>query len=405
MTGTTISQAIPIALSPILTRIYTPSEFGVFALYISIVSVIAIIVTARYEMAIVLPKKDEDAINILALSLLIMLAIVFTTTIIIILFKDNILNILNAKEIGNLLYLLPISLLFAGLFQSFNYWNNRKEYFRSISTSAIYQSSTTGGLQLILGYINNTSGLIIGFIVGRVVGTFVLINKFMKYDNLYINNVNKEQILILMKKYKDFPLINSFHAFSDTIRTSGTPILISSFFGTTILGFYALSLRVLQTPILVIGSALGQVLYQKFSELHNDNIEIYPYLRKIILYLILIALPIFTILYYTSPFLFSFIFGEEWRIAGEYSQILVPYIFVNFLTNPISQIAIIVNKQKEFFFIALVGNIALPLIIVIGYLTQLDIKDILSIITYFFTIYLILMLLWFIKISKITKNQ
>jgi O-antigen/teichoic acid export membrane protein len=68
MTGTTIAQAIPIAISPILTRIYTPEDFGVFALYMSVVSIVSVVATGRYELAIMLPKKDEDAINIVTLS-------------------------------------------------------------------------------------------------------------------------------------------------------------------------------------------------------------------------------------------------------------------------------------------------------------------------------------------------
>jgi O-antigen/teichoic acid export membrane protein len=229
MTGTTIAQAIPIAISPILTRIYTPEDFGVFALYIAIVSFIAIIVTARYELAIVLPKDDEDAINVLFLSLVIMFIIIFFTTSFILLFKDDILVLLNAKDIGNFIYLIPVSVFIAGLNQSFNYWSNRKEYFNTMSSSKISQSIGMSITQPNFGYFNIFGGLIIGDLFGKIISGFVLINKFLKNDKEQIKNINKLVVLEQMKKYKDFPLVNSLHAFSDVIRTGGSIMLISSF--------------------------------------------------------------------------------------------------------------------------------------------------------------------------------
>jgi len=286
MTGTTIAQAIPIAISPILTRIYTPEDFGVFALYIAIVSFIAIIVTARYELAIVLPKDDEDAINVLFLSLVIMFIIVFFTTSFILLFKDDILVLLNAKDIGNFIYLIPVSVFIAGLNQSFNYWSNRKEYFNTMSSSKISQSIGMSITQPNFGYFNIFGGLIIGDLFGKIISGFVLINKFLKNDKEQIKNINKLVVFEQMKKYKDFPLVNSLHAFSDVIRTSGSIMLISSFFGSTILGFYALSLRVLQAPVGIIGSALGQVLYKKFTFMYNYNEDLSSYVKEIVLILL-----------------------------------------------------------------------------------------------------------------------
>jgi len=403
MTGTTIAQAIPIAISPILTRIYEPKDFGIFALYISIVSLLSIIVTARYEVAIVLPKDDTDAINILALSFIIMLIIVIISSIMILVFKDNILTLLNAKSVGNLLYLVPLSILLAGLNQIFNFWSNRKEYFKTISRAQMSQSLAIGTSQPILGYFSIYGGLILGNILGRLVSVFMYIDKFLKNDKELLNRVDKSVMIENMKKYKDFPLINSLHAFSDIIRTSFSVMLISSFFGATILGFYSLSLRVLQVPVGIIGSALGQVLYQKFTTLKNDNILIYPYAKEIFIKLIMIAIPLFVMLYFISPSLFAFVFGEKWRVAGEYSQILVPYLFFNFLTSPISQIPIILNRQKSFFYFSLIGNIGMPLIIFLGYICLLSINEILLIVSIFFTILYSYILFWILNITRIKE--
>ncbi len=398
MTGTTIAQAIPIAISPILTRIYAPEDFGIFSLYIGIVNFIAIVATARYEMAIVLPKSEKEAINILALSILITISIVFVITLIILFFKESILTTLNANSLGNIIYLVPLSILLAGLAQSFNYWSNRKEYFKNMSNAQISQSISIGISQPLLKYVGINSGLILGNIVGRFVSVFVLIHKFIKNDTTSIQYVKKEVMLEQMIKYKDFPLVNSLHAFIDIVRNSGSVMLISSFFGTTILGFYSLSLRVLQVPIGIIGSALGQVLYKKFSSLHNDNQALYPYVKVVMIKLVLIALPTFGILFFIAPDLFAFVFGEKWRVAGEYSQILIPYLFMNFLISSISSIPIIFNKQKEIFYISLFGNIIYILIIIL--LHNFGIEIVITFLSVFMLIYYLCVLYWFHKELK-----
>ena len=127
MTGTTIAQAIPIAISPILTRIYTPEDFGIFALYISIASILSLIATGRYELAIMLPTKDKDAVNIVALSLFISFFVSFIALLIVSIFNTQITSLLGNPDISSWLYFIPLTVLFTGIYQSFNYWSNRKK--------------------------------------------------------------------------------------------------------------------------------------------------------------------------------------------------------------------------------------------------------------------------------------
>jgi len=334
----------------------------------------------------------------LALSLFIMSVIVLITLLLILFFKESLLNLLNVESIGNFIYLIPFSILIAGLNQSFNYWSNRKEYFKSISSSQISQSLSIGITQPALGYVNIFGGLIIGNLVGRVVSTFILVDKFFKNDKENLNYIKKSIMIEQMKKYKDFPLVNSLHAFSDIIRTSGSVMLISSFFGSAVLGFYALSLRVLQVPVGIIGSALGQVLYQKFSSMHNNNENLYPYVKKTVIKLFLLALPIFTFLYLIAPDLFAFVFGEKWRVAGEYSQLLVPYLFMNFILSPFSSLPIILGKQKEIFYIALLGNLLFVSILLLFH--SLIINSVLGILSITMSIYYLFVFHWFYKVLK-----
>jgi len=396
LTGTTIAQAIPIAISPILTRMYTPEDFGLLSLYIGIVSFITIAITGRYELSIVLPKNDKEAINIVALSFFIMMTIVFISFILIIIFKSDILLILNAKNLGNILYLVPLSLFFAGIYQIFNYWSNRKRYFQNISKAQILQSVTVSSSQVLFSILTGLNGLILGNILGRFVSMYIVLKNFLLNDVYLIKYINRKKIKQLAKKYKEFPLVNTFHAFSDIIRISGSVILISSFWGATTLGFYALSIRVLQIPVGIVGSALGQVLYQKFSIMYNNEEELLPYVKNIIFKLFIIAFPLFLLLFIIAPELFAFIFGEKWRIAGEYTQILMPYLFMNFLISPISQLPIIIRKQKEIFYISLIGNMCFILILFMC--KNIEFILTLKILVIFMCIYYLYVLIWIRKV-------
>jgi O-antigen/teichoic acid export membrane protein len=401
MTGTTIAQAIPFAISPIITRMYSPEDFGIFALYFGILSLVGVIATARYEIAIVLPKNDVDAINILGLSIIITIFMTMLVAIIVLFFKVEILDLFNAKGIGNILYWMPISLLLVGLYNSFNYWSNRHKRFGDISKSRIFQSLGTGTGQISLGFNGMYGGMIFGNIIGSLLSLFFLIKSFFSNkDDLLLSNIKISSMKAQAIKYKDFPFINSLHVFTDVAKISLSTILISSFFGSAVLGFYALSIRVLQAPLGIIGSSFGQVLYQRLNTAKDNQESIYEIAKSILLKLFIISLPVFVLLYIIAPELFSFVFGERWRVAGEYTRILLPYIFMNFLISPISQIPIICNKQKTFFSFSLVGNVGMPLIIFISYEFTHNIEVALYAISYFLTLYYFLIMIWIFKLIK-----
>lgn len=172
MTGTTIAQAIPIAISPILTRIYTPEDF---ALYMAIASILSVVATGRYEMAIMLPKKDEDAINIVALSIAISFFVSFIPFLIVFIFNTQITELLGNPEISNWLYFIPVTVLLTGIYQSFNYWSNRKKQYKRLATSRVIQSSAASATNLGMGFGGfGTSGLILGQILGQSVAATIL---------------------------------------------------------------------------------------------------------------------------------------------------------------------------------------------------------------------------------------
>ena len=151
MTGTTIAQAIPIAISPILTRIYTPEDFGVLALYISLVSIFSVIATLRYELAIMQPRQNDDAAALVVLSVVITSGISLFLLVGILVFNEKIQALFGNDEIGAWLFLCPVSVFLTGLYQALNYWNTRKKQYKKIASSKISQGVSASATQVGFG--------------------------------------------------------------------------------------------------------------------------------------------------------------------------------------------------------------------------------------------------------------
>jgi O-antigen/teichoic acid export membrane protein len=365
MFGTVIAQALPILISPILTRMYSPKDFGVFTLFTSVTSIVSIIATARYELAIVLPEEEIDSVNILVLSLLIALCVSTLALLGTFFFNKNLVHFLHLNNDG-LLYLIPISVLAIGTYQSFNYWLNRKKRFKDISISKIAQSSATAVTNLSMGFWFSNWGLILGGLIGQITSTGILIRQFLKKDKQLFKSVSIKKVKEQAYKYRDFPRINSIQAFVDVLQQNVSIFLISAFFGDFKLGLYSFALRITGVPLNLIGSSVAQVLYQKASDTYNKKYNLQLLIKQVIIRLSLIAIPLFIISFIFAPQLFSIIFGAKWKEAGIYVRVFSPWIFLNFIVSPFSQIPIILNKQKKILFISLIGNLLILLSIFWG---------------------------------------
>jgi len=346
MTGTTIAQAIPIAISPILTRIYTPEDFGVFALFIAITAIFGSIANGRYELAIMLPKKDEDAINIFALGFIITTVMSFVLLIFAIAFNDYFIKLLNNNEIGIWLYFVPIAVFFTGIWNILNYFNNRKKQYKDIAKATIIKSIVTAIIQLSVGFIKSgATGLISGQILSQLFANTRLLKNIIK-DKLLLAKISKVKVIALSKRYKDFPKYSMWAILANTLSQNLTNILISSFYSITTLGFYSLVQRVLGMPSSLIGSSIGQVFFQQATKEKQQTGKAIKTFNSTVKKLLIIGLPSFGIFFFIVEDLFAFIFSEDWRIAGTYAQIVIPLFFIRFVVATVSAIDTIMERQK-----------------------------------------------------------
>ena len=400
MTGTTIAQAIPIAISPILTRLYTPEDFGVFALYLSIMGILFPVVTGRYELAILLPKKDTNALQIMYASAIITLAVFLLSIFGILFFHQNIVEMLNNKDISKWLYLVPFSVLLYGFFQIFNYWFNRNKLYKELAKNKVIQSIAVA-LVNIVGYYATHS--VFGLIVGNIFGFFVVNIRFFYIffaNKNFTININKKQIQMLLRKYKKFPIYNMPNALIDQFRMNGINILIISYFSNALLGQFYMAFRMLQAPMGLVGTSLSQVFVQKIAS--SKKIDVYNIVYKFIIKSILLVAPVFFLLYFYVADIFVFIFGEKWDIAGKIASLLVPWVFVNFVSSPISNVFIVLHHQEKMLIFSILYALT-PLLII--YLTHIDFLLTIQYISWSMTILLILFISLALYLSKKEINK
>lgn len=373
MTGNTIALAIPIAITPILTRIYSPEDFGILAIFMAITAIVGSISGATYEQAIVLQKKDNEAINVLALSIGIVVTISFIVFIIILLFNYQIVSILGNDRIKKLLYFLPVSILFSGLFNTFNLYNVRKKNFKTISISQVSKFISLGIIQIGIGLlICGAEGLVLGQTIAPFVASVILFKKIVKNDNYKNAIIKLNDLKKLAIKYKKFPFFLLPSIFLEIANVNLINILVSSFFSITTLGFFSITERVLTIPSRIIGQSIKQVYYQKASEEYNDFGSTYKIFITTLKNIVIVIIPIFIFIFFVIEPLFAFVFGEEWRIAGSYAKILIPFFLIRFIYTPLSSTLNIHQKQQYGLFMNLIVLLSTFLIFYFGHIKNIE---------------------------------
>jgi len=343
MTGTTIAQAIPIAISPILTRIYTPENFGVFALFVAITSIFGSIANGRYELAIMLPKKDEDAINIMALGFIINVVLSFFLLFIVLVFHDTILNLLNNKEISPWLYVVPISVFLMGCFNLLNYFNNRKKLYKDLAKANVFKSIAMAVVQLSLGFLKaGAFGLISGQVFSQIVSNTKLFFNIQRL-NLF-SKINKKQIVIVGKRYKKFPLIDTFVALIYIVYNRAIIVFLQKFYNSSTVGQYFFAERLVQIPLSFIRTSISNVFFEKISKLTKE--DIYSEANQLSIKLFKLSFIPFFLIIFLSPYYIPFIFGSEWSILYKYMIIISISAYISFLMSPYSYVLKIIEKQE-----------------------------------------------------------
>jgi len=348
--GTSFAQILGVLAYPIITRIYSPEAFGVFTLFLSISSIIIIIASLRYEFSIMLPKTDGEAANLFALSIFLLSATSLLTLPLFWLEGSSIIRWLNAPDLAPYLPLISASVFVGSLYYAMYYWNSRIQRFNRISAAKITSSTAMTSMQLGAGLSGFAYG---GSLIGANIFGNVLSVLFLGYhtwrDSRFLlrEHLRWRAIIFGFKRYIQFPLYDTWSSLLSMIYLQLPAILLSKYFTAAVVGYYSLSLMVLQMPINLIGSAISQVFFQRAaSAKHRSEEEVASLVKNTVVHLFALGIFPTLVLLINGRDLFVFVFGEPWAEAGMYSQMLALWIFIMFITSPVSPLFAIFEKQK-----------------------------------------------------------
>lgn len=371
VSGSVTAQILSILLFPLITRIYSPNDLGVFQIFLSISGILIIFSTFSYQFAIMLPKTEEDSANVTFLcAILVTLVSLFTALIVLLIPKEveHILNIFKFSGISEYLIYIPTITFFNGVFFAQNYWLSRKTRFGVIAGSRVINSISTRVFQLAIPLWSvSPFGLIVGYVAGYGCADLFML-KGVKNDLKVFKKVSFKRMKEMAIEYKNFPLFSSWSTLANTISPQVPSFLLVYYYNTSVVGYFSLANQVVNMPMGLLGTAIQQVFFQKVSEVKNGNEpgDMKTIVGEIYKKLILIGVFPMILLLILGEEIFSVAFGKSWSISGTYIKILVPWIFLVFLSSPISTLYSVYDKQGVWFAFSMVLLISRVVALAIG---------------------------------------
>lgn len=372
--GSVISKGLTIAVSPILTRIYSPDDFGLLAVYSAFLTITTVWATLQYQRAIPLPEDDAEAANLFAVTATTTFVTAFMVLIGLAIGGEAIGSLLNVPAIHPYLWLLPASILLLGTYQAFRYWTVRRKRYSIIARTEVSQATGAAVTQVGVGFLfGGPIGLVLGQVLGQSAGISSLAREAWRTERGLLNAMNLPQMMKMARRYKQFPLFTTWSQAFNAVSLQSPALLLTYFFGPVVTGLYALSYKVMQAPLTLLGKSISDVFLSGAAEAKRSGAltrQAYVLFNR----LLQVGLPLLAIVGLTAEPIFGVVFGEEWRVAGRYAQWLTPWLFFSFLGNPLGPLAIVYEKQHiELRFQALLVGVRLSAIIIGGmYLKDVD---------------------------------
>lgn len=345
--GTALSQIVLVMSVPLITRLYSPEELGLWSLAISVSAILLPILTLRFDMAIVLPKNRQLAVNLMVMSSLIcmvffffLVSLVLTT----LYFEYDDKFLFFSKTV--LLYVSLIALLMA-IGQILNYWCIRKKRFSTISLSKLVISFFTVIVQifLALSFFEVENALLIGTVVGYFASIIVLIVGAKVKLSVLSSDVSFKKIVYVTKKYRNFPFYNLPYSFMSTFGQKSTIVFLGLLSSTQAVGYFAMAMKLTLLPVSIFAAALNQVFYQRAARVDKLS-SLDEFVVQVLRMMVAFGLPLLILLIDHMEQIFHLVLGPSWRIAGLYASWLLLPSYMLFITSWLDRIYDVTSRQR-----------------------------------------------------------
>lgn len=333
--GTTIAQGIILAFSPLITRIYSPEVFGIQGVFIGLISVLWPVSAMRYPMAIVVADSDAEARKVAHLSFAIAAGVSSVVALLLLGFREPLSKWLEIEDLGLLVWFLPVALFMVSAQDVADFRTVRLAAFRVAGIVTVLQAFLVNLSRVVGGLIQPVAAVLVA------VTTFsYALQALMQWvgtrgrspEQWIGGKADAISLLALMKKYREFPI---YRMPADLLGAAAqtTPVfLLTILFSPTATGMYVLARSVVNLPLNLVGSAIGNVLYGRIAEISRSGSPLFPFVLRVTLVQLLLPGGATAVVALFFPMIFAFVFGEPWRMAGEFAQWMALWV-IGMLAN------------------------------------------------------------------------
>lgn len=341
MAGTASGQLLALAASPVLSRLYTPADFGVFAVVSGLAMILGTAMAMRYEMAIPLPADDEDARTLVLLGALVTIGTTVVTTIAFWLWAPAIADLVGMPAARPWLVLAPAIAGAIAAFQLLNAWALRHQRYSATARRNVVTAVTTVTVQLLGGWrIAGPGGLVAGLASGQALGAASLISRAG-----LAGRVRRSDLRRLGRRYRRFPLMLAPAGLLNASGLYVPVLLVAALYGAEQAGWLGFTQRILSLPVALIGQAVAQVYLGELSHAQRGGGDRQARLfRAASVRLAAVGVAGALVLMVSAPALFPWMFGEPWRESGMMAQALAVSLALQLLASPLSLTLVVYER-------------------------------------------------------------
>ncbi|MBO4487959.1 MAG: oligosaccharide flippase family protein [Bacteroidaceae bacterium] len=364
VSGNALAQVITLAAYFVLTRIYTPDDYGLFNIFYSYIEVLIIFSTCKYELAIVVAddEREASAVAHFALRLNAVVAILLLTVALALWLTGALPG--NFALLGWMVLLIPPMVFFCGTSRVYSFLYNRFHRYTMIAVSDSVNASVGAATKIVLGLVGFLhSGLPLGTVIGRAVAN---INYRLQMHNLSLPKATVIESKSAAQKHRNFPF---FVASKDLVNTfaSNLPFLWAAiYFDRTEVGLFGLALTFTLQPVNILSAAFERVLYARTAEAVRERQPVMRLQRRFLFLLLVVALPVCVLAWFIAEPLFVFCFGDRWQGCGTFVQALLPLALTGLCTNSLMFISNVFSTQRAEFDFYLISAALRVVAIAIG---------------------------------------
>lgn len=364
--GTTFAQGLAVLSLPLLTRLYTPHDFELLAVYAAILGIVTVASCLRYNLAIPMPKDDADGIALLAIALSAAAIISLLLVLPALIFSTQTAVLLGQPDLEPYLWMVPLGVFLASAYNALQYWATRKKRFGLVTRTRVTRSIGGFGAQASLGMITTSPfGLILGHMLYGGLGVIGLVRNLRHLDGAAVRTLSLKRVMTQAAENRKFPLWSVPEAILNKAAIHLPLILIAATAVGPEAGFLMLAMRVIGLPTGMIGSSIAQVFAAEAPAKYRDGL-LATFTMQTMWALFKFGAPPIIVIGCISPLAFSLVFGSEWERAGVLVAWLTPCAVLQFVASPVSISLAVIGRQKMAMLLQLVGFIVrvVPLMVI-----------------------------------------